>query len=124
MTYLRVIYRNENLCVILPPFPPCDLQGGNGGKMTRVTQFENQIICLAVCRRVCKHTSPCGYAPPLPLHIDNVPKLGGAVAEWVRASTCDRTVDGSSPTSVKKLFASELWQFRLPRFASVFRTIQ
>ena len=26
---------------------------------------------------------------------------GGAVAEWVRASTGDRTVDGSSPTSVK-----------------------
>ena len=26
---------------------------------------------------------------------------GGAVADWVRASTGDRTVDGSSPTSVK-----------------------
>ena len=26
---------------------------------------------------------------------------GGAVAEWVRASTGDQTVDGSSPTSVK-----------------------
>ena len=30
-----------------------------------------------------------------------VPILGGAVAKWVRASTGDRTFDGSSPTSVK-----------------------
>ena len=28
-------------------------------------------------------------------------RSGGAVAEWVRESTGDRTVDGSSPTSVK-----------------------
>ena len=28
------------------------------------------------------------------------PNRGGAVAEWVRASTGDRTVDGSCPTSV------------------------
>ena len=39
---------------------------------------------------------------------------GGAVAEWVRVSTGDRTLDGSSPTAVN-LFSSELWQFRLPR---------
>ena len=29
------------------------------------------------------------------------PGGGGVVAEWVRASTSDRTFDGSSPTSVK-----------------------
>ena len=43
------------------------------------------------------------------------------MAEWARALTGDRTVNGSSPAAVKKLFASELWQFRLPRLASVFR---
>ena len=44
------------------------------------------------------------------------------VAEWSRALTGDRTVNGSSPAAVKTfLFASELWQFRLPRLASVFR---
>ena len=45
---------------------------------------------------------------------------GGAVAEWVRA--LDWRPDGPGFEShCGKLFASELWQFRLPRFASVFR---
>ena len=49
-------------------------------------------------------------------------KLGSGVAEWARALTGDRTVNGSSPAAVKTFrFASELWQFRLPRLASVFR---
>ena len=44
------------------------------------------------------------------------------VAEWARALTGDRTVNGSSHAAVKTFrFASELWQFRLPRLASVFR---
>ena len=44
------------------------------------------------------------------------------VAEWARALTGDRTVNCSSPAAVKTFrFASELWQFRLPRLASVFR---
>ena len=44
------------------------------------------------------------------------------VAEWARALTGDRTVNGLSPAAVKTFrFASELWQFRLPRLASVFR---
>ena len=44
------------------------------------------------------------------------------VAEWARALTGDRTVNGSSLAAVKTFrFASELWQFRLPRLASVFR---
>ena len=33
---------------------------------------------------------------------------GGAVAEWVRAWTGDRTVDGSSPTSVKTFLLGTL----------------
>ena len=45
---------------------------------------------------------------------------GGAVAEWVRA--LDWRPDGPGFEShCGKLFASELWQFRLPHFASVFR---
>ena len=44
------------------------------------------------------------------------------VAEWARGLTGDRTVNGSSRAAVKTFrFASELWQFRLPRLASVFR---
>ena len=45
----------------------------------------------------------------------------GAMAEWVRALACagDRYGSGSNPAAEN--FASELWQFRLPRFASVFR---
>ena len=44
----------------------------------------------------------------------------GAVAEWVRA--LDLRPDGPGFEShCGNLFASELWQFRLPRFASVFR---
>ena len=47
---------------------------------------------------------------------------GSGVAEWARELTGDRTVNGSSPAAVKTFrFASELWQFRLPRLASVFR---
>ena len=47
---------------------------------------------------------------------------GSGVAEWARGLTGDRTVNGSSPAVVKTFrFASELWQFRLPRLASVFR---
>ena len=48
------------------------------------------------------------------------------MAEWARELTGDRTVNGSSPAAVKKTFrfASELWQFRLPRLASVFRMRQ
>ena len=47
---------------------------------------------------------------------------GSGVAEWARALTGDRTVNGSSLAAVKTFrFASELWQFRLPRLASVFR---
>ena len=47
---------------------------------------------------------------------------GRGVAEWARELTGDRTVNGSSPAAVKTFrFASELWQFRLPRLASVFR---
>ena len=49
--------------------------------------------------------------------------VGGAVAEWVRA--LDWRPDGPGFEShCGKLFASELWQFRLPRFASVFRRRQ
>ena len=48
--------------------------------------------------------------------------VGSGVAEWARALTGDRTVNGSSPAAVKSFrFASELWQFRLPRLAGVFR---
>ena len=47
---------------------------------------------------------------------------GSGMAEWARELTGDRTVNGSSPAAVKTFrFASELWQFRLPRLASVFR---
>ena len=48
---------------------------------------------------------------------------GGAVAEWVRALawTGDRTVPAGFESYFGKLFSSELWQFHLPRFASVFR---
>ena len=47
---------------------------------------------------------------------------GAGVAEWARVLTGDRTVNGSSPAAVNIFrFASELWQFRLPRLASVFR---
>ena len=48
--------------------------------------------------------------------------MGSGVAEWARELTGDWTVNGSSPAAVKTFrFASELWQFRLPRLASVFR---
>ena len=48
--------------------------------------------------------------------------MGSGVAEWARVLTGDRTVNGSSLAAVKTFrFASELWQFRLPRLASVFR---
>ena len=49
-------------------------------------------------------------------------RMGGAVAEWVRALawTGDWTVPAGFESHFGKLFASELWQFRLPRFASVF----
>ena len=33
------------------------------------------------------------------MSIPNLVYKGGAVAEWVRASTGDRTVDGSTPTA-------------------------
>ena len=43
-------------------------------------------------------------------------KSGSGVAEWARELTGERTVNGSSPAAVKTFrFASELWQFRLPR---------
>ena len=46
----------------------------------------------------------------------------GHVLRKSRALTGDRTVNGSSPAAVKTFrLASELWQFRLPRLASVFR---
>ena len=44
----------------------------------------------------------------------------GAVAEWVRAFDWRPDCPGFE-SHCGKLFASELWQFRLPRFASVFR---
>ena len=47
------------------------------------------------------------------------------VAEWARALTGDRTVNGSSSSAINFFrFASELWQFRLPRLAGVFRMRQ
>ena len=56
---------------------------------------------------------------PMDLSISFV-QMGGAVAEWVRA--LDLRPDGRGFEShFGKLFASELWQFRLPPFASVFR---
>ena len=45
---------------------------------------------------------------------------GGGGLRWpsgLDRSTGDRTVEGFNPTG-EKLFASELWQFRLPRFLS------
>ena len=55
-------------------------------------------------------------------HIEKTKMIGSGVAEWARVLTGDRTVNGSSPAAVKTFrFASELWQFRLPRLASVFR---
>ena len=44
---------------------------------------------------------------------------GGAVAEWVRA--LDWRLGDPGFESCCGNFTSELWQFRLPRFASVFR---
>ena len=53
----------------------------------------------------------------------NVVFISSGHHQW----TGDLTVRGSNPTVENfycgKLFASELWQFRLPRFASVFRRI-
>ena len=55
-------------------------------------------------------------------HVTSPYEILSGVAEWARALTGDRTVNGSSPAAVKTFrFASELWQFRLPRLASVFR---
>ena len=34
-----------------------------GVRLHCVTQFQNQILCLAVCRGVCEHASPCGHSP-------------------------------------------------------------
>ena len=44
----------------------------------------------------------------------------GAMAEWVRALACAGGRYGSGSNPAAENFASELWQFRLPRFASVF----
>ena len=49
--------------------------------------------------------------------------VGGAVAEWVRASTGDRTCDGSSPTSVKTFLFGTL-AIPFTPLASVFRMRQ
>ena len=46
--------------------------------------------------------------------------LGGAVAEWARESTGDRTFDGSSPTSVKTFLFGTL-AIPFTPLASVFR---
>ena len=37
-----------------------------GVRWHSVTQFQSQILCLPVCRGVCEHASPCGYAPLSP----------------------------------------------------------
>ena len=50
-------------------------------------------------------------------------ELGGAVAEWVRESTGDRTFDGSSPTSVKTFLFGTL-AIPFTPLASVFRMRQ
>ena len=47
----------------------------------------------------------------------------GAVAEWVRESTGDRTFDGSSPTSVKTFLFGTL-AIPFTPLASVFRMRQ
>ena len=39
-----------------------------GVRLHSVTQFQNQILCLAVCRWVCEHASPCGHAPLSPIY--------------------------------------------------------
>ena len=49
--------------------------------------------------------------------------LGGAVTEWVRPSTGDRTFDGSSPTSVTTFLFGTLTIPFTP-IASVFRMRQ
>ena len=56
-----------------------------GVRWHSATQCQNQILCLAVCRGVCEHASPCGYAPPSPTG-----SLGwstAAVAEWLGRRT-------------------------------------
>ena len=41
-----------------------------GVRWHSVTQSQSQILCLAVCRGVCEHASPCVYAPfPYMLYI-------------------------------------------------------
>ena len=49
--------------------------------------------------------------------------MRGAVAEWVRESTGDRTFDGSSPTSVKTFLFGTL-AIPFTPLASVFRMRQ
>ena len=55
--------------------------------------------------------------------LDEVLSSGGAVAEWVRASTGDLTFDGSSPTSVKTFLFGTL-AIPFTPLASVFRMRQ
>ena len=65
--------------------------------------------------------NPCAQTLLVATH-SPTPLKGGAVAEWVErwlALATGRCGTGSNPTADN--FASELWQFRLPRFASVFR---
>ena len=50
-------------------------------------------------------------------------RIGGAVADWVRASIGDRTFDGSSPTSVKTFLFGTL-AIPFTPLASVFRMRQ
>ena len=47
-----------------------------GVRWHSVTQFQNQILCLAVCRGVCEHASLCGHAPPPSPTSENVSKPG------------------------------------------------
>ena len=70
---------------------------------------------------LCCVTDADGYRPSclLSTQLD----VGGAVVEWVRESTGDRTFDGSSPTSVKTFLFGTL-AIPFTPLASVFRMRQ
>ena len=70
--------------------------GRSGTPSIYIILYGDNIKCEVLCQ-----ANIVGQQKPKKIIYIHPTSGGGAVAVWVRASTGDRTVDGSSPTSVK-----------------------